>query len=51
MQREIEQANVNHELAIKEQKQISDLPAKCPHCNAPTNKSLVCEFCQCKIVE
>lgn len=51
MQREINQANVNHELAMKEQRMISDLPAKCPYCNAPTAKSLTCEFCGCKIVE
>lgn len=51
MQREINQANVNHELAIKEQRMVSELPAKCPHCNAPTAKSLNCEFCGCKIVE
>lgn len=51
MQREIVQANVNHELAIKEQRMVSELPAKCPHCNAPTAKSLNCEFCGCKIVE
>ncbi len=51
MQREINQANVNHELAMKEQRMISELPAKCPHCNAPTGKTLNCEFCGCKIVE
>lgn len=51
MQREITQANVNHELAIKEQRMVSELPAHCPHCNAPTSKSLNCEFCGCKIVE
>lgn len=51
MQREIDQANVNHELAIKEQKMVSELPSHCPHCNAPTAKSINCEFCGCKIVE
>ena len=51
MQREHEQANVNHELAMKEQRMISELPAHCPHCNAPTSKSINCEFCGCKIVE
>ena len=51
MQREIDQANVNHELAIKEQRMVSELPSHCPHCNAPTAKSLNCEFCGCKIVE
>ena len=51
MQREIDQANVNHELAIKEQRMISELPSHCPHCNAPTAKSINCEFCGCKIVE
>ena len=51
MQREIDQANVNHELAIKEQRMISELPSHCPHCKAPTAKSINCEFCGCKIVE
>ena len=51
MQREIDQANVNHELAIKEQRMISEFPSHCPHCNAPTAKSINCEFCGCKIVE
>ena len=51
MQREIDQANVNHELAIKEQRMVSELPSHCPHCNAPTAKSINCEFCGCKIVE
>ena len=51
IKRQIQQADVDHELAVKEQKMISDLPAKCPHCSAPTSKSLTCEFCGCKIVE
>lgn len=51
MQREIDQANVNHELAIKEQRMVSELPSHCLHCNAPTAKSINCEFCGCKIVE
>lgn len=51
IKRQIDQANVDHELAVKEQRMISELPAKCPHCNAPTAKSLNCEFCGCKIVE
>ena len=51
MHREIDQANVNHELAIKEQRMVSELPSHCPHCNAPTAKSINCEFCGCKIVE
>ena len=51
MQREIDQANVNHELAIKEQRMVSELPSHCPHCNAPTAKSINSEFCGCKIVE
>ena len=51
MQREIDQANFNHELAIKEQRMVSELPSHCPHSNAPTAKSINCEFCGCKIVE
>lgn len=51
IKRQMEQVNVDHELAIKEQRMISELPSHCPHCNAPTAKSLNCEFCGCKIVE
>ena len=51
IKRQIEQVNVDHELAIKEQRMISELPSHCPHCNAPTAKSINCEFCGCKIVE
>ena len=27
------------------------LPANCPHCFAPTEKKLVCEYCGCKVIE
>ena len=36
-----------NELKRKEE----NLPSKCPHCGAPTNKKIVCEYCSCKIVE
>lgn len=28
-----------------------NLPPNCPHCGAPTNRKLVCEYCACKIVQ
>ncbi len=51
IKRQIEQVNVDHELALKEQRMISELPPTCPHCDAPTSKSINCEYCGCKIVE
>lgn len=36
---------------LAERKKAENLPAHCPHCGAPTNKKLVCEYCNCKVVE
>ncbi len=36
---------------LAEKQKEENLPPHCPHCNAPTNKKLVCEYCGCKIVE
>lgn len=51
MQRQLDQANVSHEVAMNNIRKVSELPSHCPHCNAPTSQSLNCEFCGCKIVE
>ncbi len=37
------------QMSLEEQKLIAKLPAHCPHCGAPTGKSLICEYCDCKI--
>lgn len=36
---------------LAERQKAENLPTNCPHCGAPTNKQLVCEYCHCKIVE
>ena len=36
---------------LAERQKAENLPPNCPHCGAPTNKKLVCEYCQCKVVE
>ena len=38
-------------MQFEEAKKVEGMPAKCPHCNAPTNKQAVCEYCGCKIIE
>lgn len=38
-------------MALEEEKKAQDLPTNCPHCGAPTNKKLVCEYCECKVKE
>lgn len=48
---ELKQNRLNAELSFNEQRKAEELPARCPHCGAPTNKKLVCEYCDCKIVE
>ncbi|MBO5476011.1 MAG: hypothetical protein J5982_05905 [Bacilli bacterium] len=48
---EIKQNAINAELKMEEQRKSADLPTHCPHCGAPTNKNIVCEYCECKIVE
>ncbi len=39
------------QMALDEQQKINNLPTHCPHCNAPTNRMLVCEYCGSKIVQ
>ena len=48
---EIKQNAINAELKMEEQKKAAELPPHCPHCGAPTEKNIVCEYCGCKIVE
>ncbi len=36
---------------LAERQKEENLPMNCPHCGAPTNKHLVCEYCHCKVVE
>ncbi len=36
---------------LEEKQKAANLPPNCPHCGAPSNKQLVCEYCHCKIVE
>ncbi len=52
--------SVTTDLKIKNEEKLMDLaerqkeehlPMNCPHCGAPTNKHLVCEYCHCKVVE
>ena len=49
----LEQAKPLYEEGMKMAEKIKEenLPALCPHCGAPTNKKIVCEYCGCKIVE
>lgn len=39
------------ELAINEQRKSANLPTNCPHCGAPTERKLICEYCDSKIIE
>jgi hypothetical protein len=39
------------QMAINEQKKVNELPPICPHCGAATAGKLVCDYCDCKIVE
>lgn len=48
---DMKMASETKQMALDEQKKVNDLPATCPHCGAPTNRQLVCEYCDCKIVE
>ena len=43
--------NEKKQMAIREQKKVNDLPPICPHCGAATVGKLVCDYCDCKIVE
>ncbi len=45
-----EKMNAYHD-AVDEREKLQNLPATCPHCYAPTNGKLVCEYCKCKIIE
>jgi hypothetical protein len=38
-------------MALREQQKVNDLPPICPHCGAATAGKLVCDYCDCKIVE
>lgn len=62
MTTEMRQANQNKRIAMEKQAQsakhemedaerVQHLPALCPHCKAPTEKKLVCEYCGCKVIE
>jgi len=44
-------ANEQKEMALDEQKKALNLPPICPHCGAPTSGKLVCEFCDCKVIQ
>ena len=43
--------NEQKRIELSENKMLNNLPAKCPHCGAPTVKKLVCDYCNCKVVE
>lgn len=51
----VEQAteNIATDMKLKSEQKIKEknLPATCPHCGAPTSEKIVCEYCNCKIVE
>lgn len=48
----LKQAKPFYEEGMKMAERIKEenLPPLCPHCGAPTNKKIVCEYCGCKIV-
>ena len=37
-------------MELEEEKKANNLPLHCPHCNAPTNKKIVCEYCNCRVI-
>ncbi len=45
-----EKMNTYHE-AVEQRQKLQNIPAICPHCSAPTNGKLICEYCQCKVIE
>lgn len=47
----MEIANEQKKMALDEEKKAQELPGTCPRCGAPTNKKIVCEYCDCKIVQ
>ena len=53
MQMQNEEKNLQLErkkLQLEEEKKAQNLPLHCPHCSAPTNKKIVCEYCGCRII-
>ena len=38
-------------MELAEQKKAMSLPPICPHCGARTVGKLICDYCDCKIVE
>lgn len=48
---DIKVKNEEKMMDLAERQKAENLPPNCPHCAAPTNKQLVCEYCHCKIVE
>ncbi len=38
-------------MALENEKKANSLPPICPHCGAATAGKLVCDYCDCKIVE
>lgn len=48
---ELKKNALNAELAMEEQIKASNLPPNCPHCGAPTENKLVCEYCDSKVIE
>ena len=45
--------NYTTDMKLKNEQKIKEknLPAKCPHCGAPTNEKIVCEYCGCKVID
>lgn len=48
---ELKRNALNAELEMANQRKASNLPPNCPHCGAPTENKLVCEYCDSKIIE
>lgn len=38
-------------MKLHEKIKLENLPTHCPHCGAPTNKKIVCEYCGAKIIK
>ena len=51
----VEQMSENYQakqdLENEKKKKEANLPPNCPHCGAPTEGKLECQYCNCKIVE
>ena len=50
MVNEMKRENEIRDMQVEEQRKITELPSHCPHCKAPTNGQLVCEYCNSKIM-